>query len=67
VRTSSQIGKGGSAPSFWRAASSPAAKGFHSTAQTVRHPTSLPPSIPPPAPAKRANSFIHLHASEPHA
>ena len=58
VCTSSQIGKGGRSPSFCLAHNTLAGYCSHSTAQTVRHPRSFPPSIPPPAPANKANSFI---------
>ncbi len=36
----------------------PSAGGTAPDAQTVLHPRRCPPSMPPPAPAKRANSFI---------
>ena len=58
VCMSSQIGKGGKNPSFCLAHSTLAGYGSHSTAQTVRHPSSFPASMPPPAPANRASSFI---------
>lgn len=57
VRTSSQIGYGSRHPSSCRAMSIPRADASISTAHTVRHPRSLPPRMPPPAPANNASSF----------
>jgi hypothetical protein len=57
VRTSSQIGNGCKHPSSCLALRTVLACSSYSTAQTHLHPSSLPPSIPPPAPAKSANSF----------
>jgi hypothetical protein len=45
-------------PSFCRAHNTLAGYGSHSTAQTVLHPSSFAASIPPPAPANKANSFM---------
>ena len=56
VRTSSQIGKGSSAPSSCRAMRTCRQYSSSSTAQTVRHPHSIPPSTPPPEPAKRCSA-----------
>lgn len=53
VRTSSHMGNGSSIPSFWRATRTSRQNLSSSTAQTVLHPSSSPPSRPPPAPAKR--------------
>jgi hypothetical protein len=66
VCMSSQIGKGGRMPSFCRAHSTLAGYGSHSTAQTVRHPSIFAASIPPPAPANKASSFMfsYLHFFE---
>lgn len=61
VQTSSHTGNGGRCPSFCRCISRLAQKVLTSTAQTVLHPRSFAPSIPPPAPAKSANSFISPH------
>ena len=53
VQTSSHIGNGSRLPSFWRDTRTDLQYSSSSTAQTVRHPSSNPPSTPPPDPAKR--------------
>src|ERR1019366_4228216 len=66
VQTSSHMGNGGKCPSFCRCISRRAQKGMISTAATVFHPRSFPPSMPPPAPAKSASSRISplVHCSD---
>ena len=59
VRTSSQIGKGGSVPSFCRASKTLLDITSVGLDGADGSPTEQPlPSIPPPAPAKSANSFM---------
>jgi hypothetical protein len=60
VRTSSQIGNRGRILSRCRCSSSFRQKGSSSTAQTQVWPRRMPPRIPPPAPAKRCNSFTRV-------
>lgn len=57
VRMSSHTGNAGMLPSSWRASNTRRAYSSISTAQTQRHPSMCPASMPPPAPAKSASSF----------